>query len=77
MSNLSELDLQNLRHLITGYETCGEKMSCYAKEATDPEVKKFFEDGVNSATQNKEKLMKFFCIFFLLNCLYKYYFKRK
>ena len=23
MSNLSELDLQNLRHLITGYETCG------------------------------------------------------
>ena len=37
MSNLSELDLQNLRHLITGYETCGEKMSCYAKEATDPE----------------------------------------
>ena len=34
-------------------------MSCYAKEATDPEVKKFFEDGVNSATQNKEKLMKF------------------
>ena len=49
MSNLSELDLQNLRHLITGYETCGEKMSCYAKEATDPEVKKFFEDGVNSA----------------------------
>lgn len=59
MSNYSELDLQNLRHLITGYETCGEKMSCYAKEATDPEVKKFFEDGVNSATQNKEKLMKF------------------
>lgn len=46
MSNLSELDLQNLRHLITGYETCGEKMSCYAKEATDPEVKKFFEDGL-------------------------------
>ena len=34
MSNLSELDLQNLRHLITGYETCGEKMSCYAQEAT-------------------------------------------
>ena len=43
MSNLSELDLQNLRHLITGYETCGEKMSCYAKEATDPEVKNFLK----------------------------------
>lgn len=57
--NLSELDLQNLRHLITGYETSCEKMTCYSKEATDESVKKFFEDGVMSATQNKEKLMKF------------------
>ena len=41
MSNLSELDLQNLRHLITGYETCGEKMSCYAKKLLILKVKNF------------------------------------
>lgn len=39
MSELSELDLQNLRHLIGGAETCKEKFSSYAENATDERVK--------------------------------------
>ena len=45
MSNLSELDLQNLRHLIGGYDVTYGKMQDYAKEATDAQVKQFFEKG--------------------------------
>ena len=54
MANLSELDLQNLRHLIGGYDTthCA---SC----AEDPKVKQFFEQGAKSAMENKQQLMKF------------------
>ena len=59
MSNLSELELQNLRHLIGGYETSQCKMQTYADEATDPQIKSFFEDAVTSSMDNKQTLMKF------------------
>ena len=45
MANLSELDLQNLRHLIGGYDVSHCKMKEYASNATDTQVKSFFEKG--------------------------------
>ena len=59
MANISELDLQNLRHLIGGYDTTHCKMQAYAQQATDPKIKQFFEKGAQSAMQNKQQLMKF------------------
>ena len=59
MSKISILDLQNLRHLIGGYETTHCKMTDYAKQAEDPEVKKLFQDAADSAMKNKQDLMKF------------------
>ena len=47
MSEISILDLQNLRHLIGGYDTTHCKMQDYASQAQDPEMK------------NKQDLMKF------------------
>lgn len=59
MSNISELELQNLRHLIGGYDTTHCKMKEYAQAAQDFQVKQFFEKGAQSAMQNKQQLMKF------------------
>ena len=59
MSQISELDLQNLRHLIGGYDTTHCKMQEYVKEAQDPQVKQFFQKGAKSAMDNKQQLMKF------------------
>lgn len=59
MTNISELDLQNLRHLIGGFETSSGKMQDYARQAEDPQVKQFFEKGAKSAMDNKQQLMKF------------------
>jgi hypothetical protein len=59
MSELSVLDLQNLRHLIGGYDTCHCKMTDYASQSKDPEIKKLFQDAANSAMKNKQDLMKF------------------
>ena len=59
MSDISELDLQNLRHLIGGFDTIRCNMQDYAKEAEDPKVKQFFEKGSRSAMENKQQLMKF------------------
>ena len=59
MSELSVLDLQNLRHLISGYDTQHCKMTDYAAQAKDPEVKKLFSDAADSAMKNKQSLMKY------------------
>ena len=59
MSEISILDLQNLRHLIGGFETSQCKMQDYAAQAKDPEVKKLFQDAASSAMKKKQELMKF------------------
>ena len=59
MTELSILDLQNLRHLIGGYETTHCKMADYASHTEDTEVKKLFQDAADSAMKNKQDLMKF------------------
>ena len=59
MADLSVLYLQNLRHLIGGYDTCHCKLTEYASQSKDPEVKQLFQDAANSAMKNKQELMKF------------------
>lgn len=59
MSEISILDLQNLRHLIGGFETSQCKMQDYASEAKDPEIRKLFQDAADSAMKNRQDLMKF------------------
>ncbi len=59
MTEISILDLQNLRHLIGGYSTTHCKMTDYASKAEDPEIKKLFQEAADSAMKNKQELMKF------------------
>lgn len=59
MTNISELELQNLRHLMGGFDTTHCKMKEYATCAQDTKVKQFFEKGAQSAQENKQALMKF------------------
>ena len=59
MSNISELELQNLRHLIGGYDTSMAKMEEYASCATAPKIKQFFQKGAKTAQENKQTLMQF------------------
>lgn len=59
MADISILDLQNLRHLICGFDTSHCKMQDYASQAQDPEVQKLFQDAAQSAMKNKQDLMKF------------------
>ena len=49
MTEISILDLQNLRHLIGGYSTTHCKMTDYAAQATDPQVKQLFQEAADSA----------------------------
>ena len=48
MTEISELDLQNLRHLIGGFDTTHCKMQEYAQKAEDMEVKTVFSRNLRS-----------------------------
>ena len=59
MGELTELELQNLRHLIAGYETSYDKMTTYAQEVSDPQFKQFFDNAANDAKNNKMTLIQY------------------
>lgn len=59
MSNLSQVELQNLRHLIGGQETSYQKLNTYASQAVDPQIKQIFTKSAQDALNTKQKLMSF------------------
>lgn len=59
MANLSQVELQNLRHLIGAKETSYEKLNTYAAQAVDPQIKQMFTKSAQDALNTKQKLMTF------------------
>jgi hypothetical protein len=59
MSQLNQIELQNLRHLIGEHETAFQKMQTYAEQATDPQVKAYFQKSAQDAQNTKQQLMSF------------------
>ena len=55
----TELELQNLRHLILERETASNKMSCYAQDAVTPELKQYFQSAAQTAAESKKELLGF------------------
>ena len=59
MANLSQVELQNLRHLIGAHETSYQKLNAYASQAVDPQIKQVFTKSAQDALKKKKKLMSF------------------
>lgn len=43
MSNLNELELQNLRHLISAHSNIEKKLTFYSQQCTDSNLKQMLE----------------------------------
>ncbi len=59
MSQLNQQELQSLRHLIGAHDTAWQKMQTYAQQATDPQIKSYFEKSAQDAQKTKQQLMSF------------------
>jgi ferritin len=59
MSQLNQIELQSLRHLVGAHETAYQKMQAYAQDCKDPQIKAFFEKSANDAQQTKQQLISF------------------
>ncbi len=59
MSQLNQIELQNLRHIIGEHDTAFQKMQTYAEQSQDPQVKAFFQKSAQDAQSTKQQLMTF------------------
>lgn len=59
MSQLNQIELQNLRHLIGAQDTTHKKLQAYSQQVTDPQVKAFFEKSAQDTEKTKQKLITF------------------
>jgi len=56
---LNQMELQNLRELISAHDTACKKLETYAQQCTDPEFKQMFQQSAQSARNTKQKLASF------------------
>lgn len=59
MANLSQIELQNLRHLIGMQDTSYQKLTNYANTCVDPQIKQIFTKSAQDSLNTKQKLMSF------------------
>lgn len=59
MANLSQVELQSLRHLIGSQETSYQKLNTYAGQVVDPQIKQVFTKSAQDCLNTKQKLMTF------------------
>ena len=59
MANLSQIELQNLRHIIGSKEITFKKLNDYATKAVDPQIKQIFTKSAQDTLNIKQKLMSF------------------
>ena len=59
MANLSQVELQNLRHFIGSATTCNAKLTDYANKAVDPQIKQLFTQAAQDSLNTKQTLISF------------------
>lgn len=60
MANISEVELQHLKHLLNYQETMYQKLTNYADYAVDPQIKQAFNKAAQNTLTTKQKLASFF-----------------
>lgn len=58
-SQLTQLELSNLRHLIGGHETVANKLEAYAQSCQDSQLKDILQRDAQQARATQQKLMGF------------------
>ena len=59
MSEINQVELQNLRHLINVQDTSYQKLSSYASQCVDPQIKQMFTKAAQDTLNTKQKLLTF------------------
>lgn len=58
MTNLSQSELNSIRELVMGHQTIASKLSAYANQCEDPQIKQMFNQASNQASQGAQNLLQ-------------------
>ncbi|WP_153126716.1 hypothetical protein [Peribacillus tepidiphilus] len=58
-TSLTELEVENLRHIIGGHGMVANKLDTYAQQCTDPQLKEMLQRDAQSARQAQQTLLSF------------------
>ncbi len=56
---LTQLELQNLRALISGHDLANQKLQEYSNQCQDPQIKQMLQQSAQSALNTKQQLMSY------------------
>lgn len=56
MSQLNEMELQNIRHIAGNHKMIAAKLTDYANQCQDTQIKQMFQQAAQSAQQGVQKL---------------------
>ena len=59
MANLTQSELQHLRHFIGAHETAYQKLNTYSGQVQDAQIRQMFTKAAQDALNTKQKLMSF------------------
>jgi hypothetical protein len=59
VSHITAMELESLRHLIGECDLKAKKLSSYARQVQNPELREFCEREADSANRSKQTLMNF------------------
>ncbi|OEF99254.1 hypothetical protein BHF71_09470 [Vulcanibacillus modesticaldus] len=58
-NQLTQLELQHLRELISGHDLANKKLTEYANQCTDQQLKQMLQQSAQSALNTKQQLLSF------------------
>jgi hypothetical protein len=59
MTQLNQMELQNLRHLIGAHGTIANKLDVMSQQCQDSNISQMLKEDAQDARQSKQKLMTF------------------
>ncbi len=59
MTNLNQLELQHIRHMVGAHGTVANKLEAMSQQCTDPQFKQMLQDDAKDAKNSKDNLMTF------------------
>ena len=59
MTDINQLELQNIRHLVGAHGTVANKLEAYSQQCADPNVQQMLKDDAADAKNSKQQLMNF------------------
>lgn len=58
MAQLSQMEVNSIREVVTGHQMMASKLGSYAKTCNDSQIKQMFEKASTEAQQSAQKLIQ-------------------